>query len=115
MVGEQTIRDCRRRVILRDASEFAQRDESARARERGRARVSGVHRVAIMCKGFAKVDDGAPKAVAFKLDADSISAVPIIVLAFQCHIQVLAIFSELSAHASGTDENSNLLRRWTTN
>ena len=64
---------------------------------------------AIMCKGFAKVDDGAPKVVAFKLDADSISAVPIIVFAFQCHIQVLAIFSELSAHASRTDENSESL------
>lgn len=64
---------------------------------------------AIMCKGFAKVDDWAPKAVAFKLDADSVSAVPIIVFAFQCHIQVLAIFSELSAHASDADENAESL------
>jgi len=64
---------------------------------------------AIMCKGFAKVDDGAPKAVAFKLDADSVSAVPIIVFAFQCHIQVLAIFSELSAHTSDADENAESL------
>jgi len=64
---------------------------------------------AIMCKGFAKVDDGAPKAVAFKLDADSVSAVPIIVFAFQCHIQVLTIFSELSAHTSDADENAESL------
>jgi len=62
-----------------------------------------------MCKGFAKVDDGAPKAVAFKLDADSVSAVPIIVFAFQCHIQVLTIFSELSAHTSDADENAESL------
>ena len=55
--------------------------------------------LAIMFDGITRSSSAADgvSAVAFRMDVDSISAVPIIVFAFQCHIQVLAIFSELSA------------------
>lgn len=51
----------------------------------------------IMCKGLTPAADSTALATAFKLDIGSISAVPIVVFAFQCHIQVLAIFSELGS------------------
>ena len=55
----------------------------------------------ITCKGMTRTSGGDDaKAVAFKFNSDSISAVPIVVFAFQCHIQVLAIFSELSADSA---------------
>ena len=55
---------------------------------------------AIVCDAVVAPDTGSSSAArpsAFKLSVDSISAVPIIVFAFQCHIQVLAIFAELAA------------------
>lgn len=56
--------------------------------------------LAIMAKGFEKSAGDTAQAVAFKLDVSSVSAVPIVVFAFQCHIQVLAIFAELSANGA---------------
>lgn len=63
--------------------------------------------LAIVTKGIEKSAGDAAQAVAVKFDVGSISAVPIVVFAFQCHIQVLAIFAELSAN--GVSEQNDPL------
>ena len=60
---------------------------------------------AIVFKAMEKSDvDGSARATAWSISSDSILAVPIVVFAFQCHIQVVAIYAELSNGA----KNSNL-------
>ena len=67
---------------------------------------------AIMCKGFAKVDDGAPKAVAFKLDADSISRFRSSSWRFSVTFKFWPFFQSSRRTRRA---RTNLLTRWTTN
>ena len=55
---------------------------------------------AIVFKAMEKSDiDGSARATAWSMTSDSILAVPIVVFAFQCHIQVVAIYAELSSNS----------------
>ena len=98
VVGEQTIRDLPRRSFTADASSLLR--EMSRLAPRARPRSCSAYTAfAIMCKGFAKVDDGVPKAVAFKLTRFHPQRLDHR-LRFQCHTQVLAIFSEPGARVA---------------
>ena len=63
--------------------------------------------IAIVIKAVMNSDvDGRSTAVAWTLSEESILAVPIVVFAFQCHIQVLSIFAELSASEGEGDRST---------